>query len=426
MISTQAGPGTCPECGTATVSLRGAPPWCARCEWNLDGYDRAGRAAEFGWSPVDRWTFRLAVRSTRQQYAALAGRSLERAGWGPAAVVTVGVALLLLIGVLALAVAGVWLVFAYPFPNLAVPLGLAMVGLAVALRPRFGRIPPDVDVLTADEAPELHALVAEVAAATGAPVPHVIGVDGDINAYATSVGLRRRRLLCLGLPLWGALDGQARVALLGHELGHFVNGDVRRGPLTQTALTTLGTAADLFRPDHDTRDAGGGIFVLVGEMLGRLLSGTLSRLLFAGHLVLVATALRNSQRAEYLADELAARVAGTAAATRLLDVLLNPESVALVVRKAARGGHGPATWRAGTAAALAGATDRLPLLRQLSVREDTSLFATHPPAGLRHRRLTAGGWRDPAVALTDARVERLDAELRRHYERVGRAVSWAA
>ncbi|MFR9780621.1 M48 family metalloprotease [Micromonospora sp. MS34] len=424
MITTKAGTGACPECGAETVSIRGAMPWCAGCEWNLDCYDRARQAPEFGWSPIDRWTHRLAARLTRRQYIALVGRPLEPAGLGPAGAVTVGVSLLLLLGVLALAAAGVWLLFAYPFPNLAVVFGLALIGLAVALRPRFGRIDPDAEVLTRQEAPELHALIEEVAAATGAPVPHVVAVVNDINAAAWSVGLRRQRVLYLGLPLWGALDGQARVALLGHELGHFVNGDVRRGPLTQPALTMLGNAADLFRPADRTH--GAGLLELLGEWLGRILSWLLSKLLFAGHLVLVVTALRDSQRGEYLADELAARAAGTTAAGRLLDVLVSVESLVLVVRQGARGGHGPATWRAGMSRALDGAADQLPLQRQLTIREETSLFSSHPPTGLRHRMLTTRAWQDPRVVLTDARVERIDAELARHYQRAARIIAWSA
>ncbi|MFJ8578522.1 M48 family metallopeptidase [Micromonospora sp. NPDC093277] len=424
MITTTAGTGACPECGTPTVSVREAMPWCTRCEWNLDSYDRAHQAPEFGWSWVDRRTHRLATRLTRQQFAALVERPLESAGLGLAGTLTVVVSLLLLAGVLALAVLGVWLLFAYPFPNFAILFGLALIGLAVALRPRFGRIDPDLEVLSRDEAPELHALVEEVATAIGAPVPHVIGVDSHINAYATAVGLRRRRVLCLGLPLWGALDGQERVALLGHELGHFVNGDVRRLLVTDPALTMLGNAADLFRPTHGTH--GGGLLELIGEWLGRIVSWLVSRLLFLGHLVLVCTALRDSQRAEYLADEMSARVAGTAGATRLLDVLLSHESVALVVRRGIQGGHGPAEWRTGMRRSLAGAAERLPLLRQLSIREDASLFATHPPAGLRHRMLTSRPWQDPGLVLGEARAKRIDAELARHYDRSARMVSWSA
>ncbi|WP_243704586.1 hypothetical protein [Micromonospora sp. KC723] len=156
-----------------------------------------------------------------------------------------------------------------------------------------------------------------------------------------------------------------------------------------------------------------------------MLSWLLSRLLFAGHLLLVVTALRDSQRAEYLADEMSARAAGTAGATGLLDVLLSGESVALVVRQASRAGHGPATWRAGVARSLAGAGERLPLLRQLSLREQVSLFASHPPAGLRHRMLTARAGQHPRVVVTETRAERIDAELARHYQRVSRDLAWS-
>ncbi|MEV6367188.1 M48 family metalloprotease [Micromonospora musae] len=420
---TSTGAGACPRCGETTVSTGEAMPWCAACEWNLDGYDRARQAPEFGWAWIDRRTHRLAARLTRQQYASLVDRALESPGLGPAGVATAAASLLLVAGVLALAVIGVWLLFAYPFPNIALVFGVAMIALAVALRPRFGRVDPELEVLSKDAAPELHALVEEVAAAVGAPMPHVIGVDGSLNAYATQVGLRRRRVLALGLPLWGALDGQQRVALLGHELGHFVNGDVRRLVVTQPALTMLGNAADLFRPVDSNRS--GGLLEMIGDALGRMLSWILSRLLFGGHLLLVVTALRDSQRAEYLADEMAARVAGTDGATRLLDVLLQSESVSQTVRQAARNAQGPAAWRAGVARSSTSAAHVLPLLRQLTLREQASLFASHPPHGLRHRMLTARTWQDSRVTVTETRNDRIDTELALHYERVSRAIAWS-
>jgi heat shock protein HtpX len=330
----------------------------------------------------------------------------------------------LLAGVLAMEVAGVWLLFAYPFPNLAIVLGAALIGLALALRPRFGRLDPRLETLSRDRAPELFGLVDEVAAAIGAPVPHVVGVDGTLNAYATSVGLRRRRVLCLGLPLWGSLTGQERVALLGHELGHFTNGDVRRLLVTQPALTMLGSAADLVRPVDGIR--AGGLLEMVAEALARTVQWVLARLLFGGHLLLVWLALRDSQRAEYLADELSARAAGSTGASSLLDAFLADESLALVVRQGSRAGTGPQAWRSAATRARSATADRLPLLRQLSVRDQVSLFASHPPAGLRHQMLGARPWQDPRVVLTEARMDRIDAELARDYERVRRIVSWSA
>ncbi|WLS48388.1 M48 family metalloprotease [Micromonospora profundi] len=399
-------------------------PWCPRCEWNLDTYDPVRREREFGWTWVDRWTYRMAFRTTGRQFAQLVGRPLGANGSGRARALTAVASLVLVAAVLALAITGVWLIVAFPFPNLAILPGVAMVCLAVALRPRFGRLDPELEVLSRDQAPELFALIGEVSTAVGAPVPDVVGVSDDINAYAGAVGLRRRKVLCLGLPLWGSLTAGERVALLGHELGHFVNGDPRRGLLTQPAFTMLGSAADLFRPVDTVR--GGGIVEMVGDALGRAFQWVVSRLLFGAHLVLVSVALRDSQRAEYLADELAARVAGSTAATDLLDATLGAESMALAVRRETRAGHGPDRWRSALAEARAASSDRLPLLRQLSVRDEVSLFAAHPPTGLRRRMLAERQWQDPTVVLTEARMERIDAELTKEYERFRRTVSWSA
>ncbi|MEU0558316.1 M48 family metallopeptidase [Dactylosporangium sp. NPDC006015] len=47
-------------------------------------------------------------------------------------------------------------------------------------------------------APALFTLLDRVAAAAGAPMPHEVRLDHDINAYVTVRGLRRRRTLSMG------------------------------------------------------------------------------------------------------------------------------------------------------------------------------------------------------------------------------------
>ncbi|GLZ60089.1 M48 family metallopeptidase [Micromonospora sp. NBRC 107095] len=365
----------------------------------------------------------MAFRATRQQFTQLVGRPLGTSGSGTARTLTAAASLLLIAAVIALAVVGGWLIVAFPFPNLAVVPGVAMVGLAIALRPRFGRLDPELEVLDRDQAPELFGLIDEVATAVGAPLPDVVGVDSAINAYAGTVGLRRRKVLCLGLPLWGSLPAGSRVALLGHELGHFVNNDPRRGLLTQPVFTMLGSAADLFRPVRT--NVGAGLVEMLGDALGRAFQWVVSRVLFATYLLLAAVALRDSQRAEYLADDLAGRAAGTTAATEFLDILLTTESLELAVRRDTRAGHGPDRWRAALAESRVTRADQLPLLRQLSVRDGASLFAAHPPTGLRRQMLAGRAWQDPSVTLSEARMERIDAELGREYDRFRRTVSWS-
>lgn len=57
-------------------------------------------------------------------------------------------------------------------------------------------------MLTSDTAPALLALIEQVATTIRAPMPQVVAVDESFNAYTTAIGPRRKRVLCLGLPLW--------------------------------------------------------------------------------------------------------------------------------------------------------------------------------------------------------------------------------
>jgi len=55
-------------------------------------------------------------------------------------------------------------------------------------------------------------------------------------------------------------------------------------------------------------------------------------------------------------------------------------------------------------------------MRQLSVRDEVSLFAAHPPTGLRARMIESRPSRSAAVTLTAADSERIDQELAKAYD----------
>ncbi|MFI7541770.1 M48 family metalloprotease [Actinoplanes sp. NPDC049599] len=407
----------CPRCFTAATSARGATPWCPSCEWNLDHFEPSRRRPELGWRWADRATHRVAWRLTAGQFVRLADGPLRRRGASAARAVTLTVAVLLLLLVALFAGLGTWLIL-YDFPRFTILPGVALLGMAVALRPRVGGLAEETHLLDRDEAPELWALVDRVAAHTGAPVPHFVGLDYSLGAYTTVVGLRRRRVLCLGAVLWSALDQQERVALLGHELGHFVNGDLRRGPLVQIALTTLGRMAEMTRPGQSGLN--GFVDLLVG-----IVQGLLSRLILGVHLLVVWIGQRDAQRAEYLADEIGARAAGSAAAVRLLDVLLMQEALETVIRREARAGRSGAAWRTAAAVARASLAAAVPALRQLSQRDETSLFASHPPTGLRARMLERRPQQPAGVVLTEQQAERIDREIAGPVERIRRDLATA-
>jgi heat shock protein HtpX len=409
---------TCPRCAKATVTTGLGQPWCPSCDWNLD----QATPVVFGVRWVDRRLHRVAVRLTEAQFAALANGSLSPRTMTAARLTVLAAAVVLLVGVLAIAVLGLWLLFV-DFFNVSTVLGALLIGVAIVLRPRLGRL-SDLSgrgvIVDRGQAPRLFGLVERVAAAVGAPAPQVLMVGYDLNAFTTAVGVGRTRVLCVGLPLWATLEPQERVALLGHELSHFVNGDVRRGPLTQVAETTLDRVAGLFTIEGTvTRGLIGYVSAILTRMLGRLVSGTAQTL----QLLLVWTSQRDSQRAEYLADELAARAGGTDAAVGLMDHLVMGASIDTVVRREARAGNGMPAWHDAARVARANLAVNLPVLRRLTRYTEVSLYASHPPAGLRAEMLERRPRQAAAVTLTETEAAHIDNELAVHKKRVLRELT---
>jgi heat shock protein HtpX len=376
----------------------------------------------FGLRWIDRRLHRVAGRLTDAQFAALAEAPLSPRTMTAARLTTLAAAVVLLVGVLAIAVLGLWLLF-FDFFSLSTVLGAVLIGVALVLRPRLGRLSDLAGqgiLVDPGNAPQLFALVKRVATAVGAPLPQVLMIGYDLNAFTTAVGVRRTRVLCVGLPLWATLEPQERVALLGHELSHFVNGDVRRGPLTQVAETTLGRVAHLFAIDGT---AGRGLIeyvaAIITRALGRLVSATARTL----QLLLVWTSQRDSQRAEYLADEMAARASGTDAAVGLANYLVARTPIDTVVRREARAGNGMPAWRDAARVARANLATNLPVLRRLTRHTEVSLYASHPPTGLRAEMLERRPRQAAAVTLTESEAAHIDDELAVHQKRVLRELT---
>jgi heat shock protein HtpX len=403
------------------VTLGLAHPWCAACDWNLD---RTIPSA-VGWKWLDRRLHRVAFRLTAAQFDDLAGGPLDRRSTTAARLVTLAAALVLILIVLAIAVAGLWvLIFEPGFVSKL--LGAILIGVAVVLRPRLNRlaaVTQDAQPIDRKAAPELFGLIERVAEEVGAPLPQLILISYEMNAFTTTVGLRAQRVLCIGLPLWATLEPQERVALLGHELGHFVNGDVRRAPLTSVAETTLTRVAMIFRPTHE---ASNGIIGMIAGALSRAFARLVSVTALLLQAALYATSQRDSQRAEYLADELAARAGGTEAAVRLADHLLLLIPIETVVHREARAGNGMPAWHHAAQAARTNQAANIPPLRRLSRHTEASVWAGHPPNGFRAEMLERRPAHPPAVTLDAPTAARIDAELTPFTGRVRRALAEAA
>ncbi|BCJ38711.1 hypothetical protein Athai_62140 [Actinocatenispora thailandica] len=310
----------------------------------------------------------------------------------------------------AVAVLGIWLCLSGRL--VLVLFGLFALAIVVLLRPRLGKLDPEVELLDRDEAPQLYALCDAVADAIGARHIEQIGLDPDLNAYYTVVGIRRRRTMVLGAPLWTVLDRQGRVALLGHELGHGANGDIRQGVVVDGALRTLVHWYGLIRPGRDS------VFAARGNPLG-MIAGLLllvPQAIVGGALycVIVAFALvslRVGQRAEYLADAMSVRAAGRSGARSSLETLLVAPSLLRASRLVPRNAPAGASYAALVAhAAELPATEKDRLVRRGRSRRHR-VDASHPPTAMRLDHVASRPDEPARVVLDAGQAAAIDAEL---------------
>ncbi|MDT7788106.1 MAG: heat shock protein HtpX [Pseudonocardiales bacterium] len=375
---------------------------------------------------------KLALRLDAQQYAAYEGTPPTRPHWTAARGALVAISAVLVVLVAGLAVLGGWLVIR-DFPSFSILAGVPVLMLAWVLRPRLWNAGDVWHELRRDDAPTYFALLDRIAAAAGAPMPERVAVDAGFNASAGTHGWLRRRTLTIGLPLFGALTPQQRVAVLGHEFGHFVNGDPASDLLTGPAVRTPLILADLVRPSETF--VTDNLWSQLAERALWPLQWLLERLfLLIGTGVLAAVA-RDHQRAEYCADALAVRLAGTTATEALMIDFAAGEQLMGAIAAAERGTQsnpetarrnhpGAARWQA--AADAWRASLNVGDVLEKSVTEDASLWHDHPPSGLRARIIRSWPYTDPSVVLSEADSAKIDAELHPFYARAGRDIAWSA
>ncbi len=421
----------CPDCGSALTADPRFVRWCRSCTWNAyplastattrrDRFDRRlNRAAEA----------RLFQRITEAGAAGL--RPVRDASW----VAATALASLVHLVTLAIALSGVLMIALDLHHQGLVILGALLVLAAVGLRPRLGtmrRVRRRAVHLEREEAPALYALTDRIAAALGTAPVQLIRVSGRHNASYTRMGLHRQPVLTLGLPLWETLSPQQQVALLGHELGHGANGDTSHGLWVGSALDCLARWYDLLVPGRHnpaagrSRGAGASGLVLIGELLARIVLFVFAESVLLLHRLLRRTTVLSARRGEYLADAMAARVAGGAATAELLQQLTLGNAVVQVRQQRRLHGAGIPRRRGQAAPVLPPRadfwtelrtyTDSIPeseRARRLVVSEldDSATDSTHPPTHLRLSFVRLQSHPEPLVVPSAAELAAIDAEL---------------
>lgn len=191
-----------------------------------------------------------------------------------------------------------------------------LIGGAVSARP-----PPFVApgrALTQAEAPGLFAMVAELAAASGARPPSRIYLVRDVNAAVVEhggfLGVSAERVMLIGLPLLEMLTVAELRAVIAHELGHFLGGDTRLGGVASYTVALFRSVLETgerspFRQgtQHFAVEMGLGL----AESLTRAVVGQYAKVFF-----FLTGALSRQQ--EVAADAWSVRLAGADAAASAL------------------------------------------------------------------------------------------------------------
>jgi Zn-dependent protease with chaperone function len=409
-----AGSMECPSCAAAIVFDRRFSPWCAECDWNVD----AGRAKPTKLSRVERRRVALAARVAAGSARAVAEHAPDRAPrWGVASTVAL-VASVAVIGAWTLLVlAGVSMVGGGP---LAVVFGLFLLGIAAISRPRLGS-KPEGSIARAD-APELYALVDDIAAALKAPKIHLMAIDGAWSAATTRYGPLQRTAIIFGLPLWHGLSDSGRLAVLGHEVGHSVNGDTSRGFIEWTALRTLETWSVITEPDELITGAEVDGLVAIASIPANLAMLALSWFFGSLSSALQLVLLRPRLQAEFFADRLAATMAGAPAMADALDRTRLHRAYERAVAAIAIASRSPDELFTEVRTQLASTPpSEFERLRRQEARAPFDRDVTHPPIRERIAMLEQrAGSAPPLLDIDPTRMRAIDAELARIEPRVAR------
>lgn len=222
--------------------------------------------------------------------------------------------------------------------------------------------------VTVDEEPQLHNVVEEMAIAAGIRKPRVCVIETDaLNAFATGMN-PARATIGVTRGLLDALNREELQGVIGHEMGHIVNWDIRYATAVGVIVGLIALVSDgalrslrFSGRSHNSNSRAGGAAVVV--LLILLVFAALAPLF--SRLVQMAV----SRQREFLADATSVRL------TR------HPEGLISALEKLAR--------NAKPFDGANRATQHMFIVnpfRNFSERA-SSLMATHPPLELRIRRL---------------------------------------
>jgi heat shock protein HtpX len=249
---------------------------------------------------------------------------------------------------------------------LAFVLALAMNGGAYWFSDKLALKMSGAREVTAEEAPQLHRLVGDLAQRAELPMPRVYLVDSETpNAFATGRN-PAHGAVAVTSGIMRMLDRDELAGVIAHELGHIKNRDTLISAIAATVAGAVTMIANMAQWAIIFGGFGGGDEEEGEGGLGGLVGGLFMIILAPIAATLVQLAI--SRTREYGADAAGARIAG------------DPIALASALRKLETGS-------AQLPMAVNPTTAHMYIINPLSGGAIAGLFSTHPPTQERIARL---------------------------------------
>jgi len=240
---------------------------------------------------------------------------------------------------------------------LALGIGLVMNGVSYFFSDKIVLAMYGAQVVTPEQAPELHAIVANLAQRAGLPMPRIALIPEDTpNAFATGRNPEHAVVACTE-GLMRLMSRTELEGVLAHELGHVKHRDILIGSMASVlaqAIMFLSRMAMYVTP----RDEEGRPNPLAGILIA--IFGPLAALLLQ---------MAISRSREYMADAFAAEITG------------RPDQLASALERLEAYNHRIPMMHAEPT------TANMMIVNPLTGGGLMSLFSTHPPIQARVERL---------------------------------------
>lgn len=397
---------SCPECNHSIPVEHGFVTWCHHCNWNVAPLELAKPETKF-----QAMYMEMGKRAGGKLFDSLRVASSLKSRMTPSKLGAFAIASVVHGFSLLLAALGIGVVLQanrYGINACVSIIGLAMLATAWVLRPTITKLPKE-DLASRKDFPELFKVTAEVCKALNAKPIDMIVLESRFNAAFTRAGWSRKNVLYLGLPLFSVLKPQERIALLGHEIGHSVNGDATRSFFVGSAVRTLVKWYVMLEPGRILGSGGAHVspMQIMSNVVLKALVQAPKLLLF----VLVHLLFHDMQRAEYLADYLGSEAASTEAGLSLLRKLHLHDTIQITTRRFYLN-----NLKGDLFEEFRRQIDRVPAreLERVNRAERmlaSRLDATHPPTAYRIDMLEAHPVTQPSVTLSEESSALIDKEL---------------